>query len=180
MNYLKIGLKALILTTLTALTLASCGKGPDTPPEPEEPSANSSFVGTFTVAPGTDDAFTLEGAEIRIIVGERSTTTVADMQMLRVKFAERMPEMDITIPGLTMLSSATGDGYQLRGDGIVPTAMGGPVERYTITDLVGEISMTGATVAATPAGRKSVMTPATLTVSMMCGIYPLSFTGRLQ
>jgi len=47
----------------------------------------------------------------------------------------------------------------LSGDNIIPLAMGGEFPAYTITELTGEI------------------TPQTISCEMMCGTYPLTFSG---
>ncbi len=149
MNYLK--------TTLIAFAAAllgiSCGKD-DGPNEPDIPN-DSAYTGTFTVAPGTADAFVLEDAAIEFTLAEGGAS--AEMKMLHVRFAERMPAMDITVPGMTL--TPTAGGYAISGNGIIPLALGGEVARYTITGLTGSV------------------TAETLTFSMMCGTYPLSFSG---
>jgi hypothetical protein len=150
MNLLKIFSVALVATTL----LASCG---DDKPAPEPMPDNGNYKGTVSVAPGTDSAFTLEDAEVKFTVAEDGTT--AEIELLAVKFAVAMPfEIDMRIPGVGL--SETGKGYSVSGDGIVPTAMEGrPFEQYTITGLTGTV------------------TPETMSIKMMCGTYPLSFTG---
>ena len=49
--------------------------------------------------------------------------------------------------------------YVLAGNGIVPYAMGGPFEQFTITNLVGAI------------------TDDTMTLNFMCGEYPVTYSG---
>lgn len=101
---------------------------------------------------GGDNPYAQEN--VSVVVEEHNDSI--DLEMKKVKFAERMPEMDITIPGITV------EGTALSGDGIIPTAMGGPFPAYTITNLTGTI------------------TDKSISLEMMCGTYPLSFSGTLQ
>jgi hypothetical protein len=81
--------------------------------------------------------------------------------MLQVKFAEAMPvALDITIPGATL--TKTDNGYSISGDEIIPVAMGGPNERFKITDLEGSVSAE------------------TLSVSFVCMSFPVEFTGTVE
>ncbi len=101
----------------------------------------------------------LEDTGVELTVGTDETS--GDLKMLQVSFAKGMPVMDITVPGVAL--AETVDGYSITGDGIVPTTvMGGntvPVATYTITELVGSASARD------------------LTFVMMCGKFPLSFSG---
>ena len=154
MNRLKI-----FSIALAAAFFASCGDG-NTPPEPE-PTVDPvelKFRGDFSVAPGTDDAFTITERNIQISVVDETATIL----MLGVKFAELMPELVITIPGVTVGPANAAGTITLSGDGIVPVAMGGPFPQYTITGFEGSIDE----------GKE------TFTFSMTCGTYPVTFTGR--
>jgi hypothetical protein len=153
MNYLKI-----FSISLSILLFVSCGDDKTTPEDPELPS-NGNYVGTVSVAPGTPDAFILEDIEVVFTVSEDETT--ADIEMLKVKFADDMPlTLDMLMSGVTLDETETG--YSISGDGIVPTAMEGrPFENYTITELTGDA------------------TTESLSIEMMCGEYPLSFEGTV-
>jgi hypothetical protein len=149
MNCLKI-----FSISLAAIVLSSCGDNKSQPiPVPQ----NGNYTGTVTVAPGTADAFTLEGTEVKFTLSADKTT--ADIEMLKVKFAAAMPvSLDVLISGVTLTKTA--DGYSISGDNIVPTAMGGaPFAQYTITGLTGTV------------------TASSLTLDMMMGTYPMSFEG---
>lgn len=50
-----------------------------------------------------------------------------------VTFAPTMPAMDIVIPALNC--EKNGDAYIISGKGIVPTVMGAPMERYTMSSV---------------------------------------------
>lgn len=153
MNYFKIGLLG-----LATILFAACddNSGDDTGKTllPED----NTYVGTFVVAPDTENELTLDDAQVEFAVNENGET--ARMNMLKVKFAERMPEMDIAVPGVEL--TETDNGYSLSGEGIIPIAMGGEFPERTITGLTGRA------------------TTETLSFDMMCGDYRLIFTGSRQ
>ncbi len=145
-----------IVFLLAAVTLfaASCDKNDDgKTPGPVEVE-NGNYVGTVTVENVGAPDFTMDNVTVKVTFGDDGK---AEIKMELVKFAEMMPKMDITIPGATAVQ--TNDGVNLTGEGIVPTAMGGPFPAYTITGLTGSV------------------TPSALSFSMMCGAFPTSFTG---
>jgi hypothetical protein len=79
--------------------------------------------------------------------------------MYKVKFASGMPiKLDMVVEGVDYESYNT-DCYTISGDGIVPYAMGGPFEKFTITNLIGAI------------------TNKTFSMSFMCGEYPVTYEG---
>ncbi len=151
MNRLKTGLIAL----LVSLLFTACEKN-DPPEEPTLPD-HGAYTGTATVASGTNRELILENIEVTFTVDEAGTS--ADIEMLKVKFAAAMPlTIDMMIPGVEL--TETSSGYSISGEDIVPTYMKGtPYPDRTITGLMG------------------TATEQTLTFSMMCGTYPLSFTG---
>ncbi len=151
-------LKTITIALTSILFFAACDNG-NTPEEPTLPD-DGAYTGTFTVAPGTDDAFVLENAKVELTIDEGGTSGQIDM--LQVRFAERMPAINITIPGITLTETAKG--YSVGGEGIVPTTVmaGQTIEaaQYTITGLEG------------------VATSENFSFSMMCGpSFPVSFTG---
>ena len=78
--------------------------------------------------------------------------------MYKVKFANGMPmKLDMVVEGVTYENND--DTYTLSGDGIVPYAMGGPFEKFTITKLEGKVTDTS------------------MSLSFMCGEYPVTYTG---
>ena len=79
--------------------------------------------------------------------------------MYKVKFANGMPiKLDMVVEGV-YYTEATDGTLTLSGDGIVPYAMGGPFEKYTITNLKGEITDT------------------VMSLDFMCGEYPVTYDG---
>ena len=70
---------------------------------------------------------------------EITTSGKLNFKMYKVKFADGMPiKLDMTVEGVTCTES--NGVYLLSGEGLVPYAMGGPFEKFTITGLVGEIT----------------------------------------
>jgi len=131
------------------------------------------YGGTFNVSPGTEYEYKQENARVTLTIAADGKT--AELVMFKPKFAERMPEMDITIPGIVVSSpdagnrAATTYNYTLSGETIVPTTvMGGkvaPVAAYTMKGFSGTVSMQ------------------TITFSTKCRteapIYDLTFTGTM-
>ncbi len=146
-------LKTLALSL--ALFFVACDDNPsDTDTQSNPPDDDGTYVGTFVVAPETADEFTLNNARVEFNIN------LAEIKMLDVKFAAKMPAMNITIPGITL--DQTTDGYSISGDGLIPTTMMGgnevPVDRYTITGLTGTANETS------------------LSFEMMCGAFHVSYT----
>ena len=147
--------------TITATALLGNATETCTVTVQEPESIIHTYTGTFSVAPGTDNEADIENATVEFVIAPDGATAL--MNMLQVSFAPgRMPGMDITVPDITM-NVALRDSFTFSGEGVIPTiAIGGvatPVDRYTITGFEGEGS----------AER--------LSWRMMCGEYPLTFTG---
>ncbi|HPO48459.1 MAG TPA: hypothetical protein PLS09_06360 [Paludibacteraceae bacterium] len=84
-----------------------------------------------------------------------------DLFLKKVKFSEKMPvRIDMTIPSVTKSATDT-----LSGDSIVPWAMGGPFEKWTIRQLSGYITYA------------CDSTPLELHFEMLCGDYPVTYHG---
>jgi hypothetical protein len=145
--------KTFSIALAATFLFASCGD--DT--TPVSTPANGNYKGTVSVAPDTDNAFTLSGIEVKFTPAENGAK--ADVEMLKVKFAAAMPfELDMLISGVTL--TPTADGYSISGTDIVPTALAGQsFPQYTITDLTGTVTTTS------------------LSFDMHCGSYPVTFTG---
>ena len=137
-----------------AMLFASCENGEHNtlPPNPVE---KECYVGTLTVDQNDGTFYTQEDVKIdyEIIDGK------LNFVMYKVKFAKAMPiKLDMVVEGVDCLG-AIGN-YVLAGNGIVPYAMGGAFEKYTITELVGAI------------------TNNTMTLSFKCGEYPVTYEGK--
>ena len=137
-----------------AMLFASCENGENNT-LPTKPVEKECYVGTLTVDQNDGTTYTQEDVNIdyEIIDGK------LNFVMYKVKFAENMPlKLDMVVEGIDCLG-AIGN-YVLTGNGIVPYAMGGKFEKYTITELVGTI------------------TNSTMNLSFMCGEYPVTYEGR--
>ena len=147
-----------ILAMMAIAVLAgACDKDEPTDP-PVEPVTvtDGTYVGTLTVDQNDGTVYTQENVSIEFETEEG----IATIKMVQVSFSSRMPlKLDMTIPDITAAEAA--EGLSLSGDVIVPLAMGGPFPAYTITGLTGEA------------------TPQAISLEMMCGDYPLTFTGKI-
>lgn len=78
--------------------------------------------------------------------------------MYNVKFAEGMPiKLNMFVDGVEFKEE---DGqYTLSGNGLVPYAMGGPFEKFTITNLSG------------------TLTEESFSLEFLCGEYPVTYSG---
>ncbi len=137
-----------------AMLFASCENGENNT-LPTKPEDTECYVGTLTVDQNDGTFYTQEDVKIdyEIIDGK------LNFVMYKVKFAQAMPlKLDMVVEGVDCLG-AIGN-YVLAGNGIVPYAMGGAFEKYTITELVGAI------------------TNNTMNLSFKCGEYPVTYEGR--
>ena len=146
--------KLILGIVFSAVLFASCENGDNNtlPPNPVE---GECYVGTLKVDQNDGTFYTQEDVEVdyQIIDGK------LNFVMYKVKFAENMPlKLDMVVEGVDCLG-AIGN-YVLTGNGIVPYAMGGAFEKYTITELVGAI------------------TNKTMSLSFKCGDYPVTYQGR--
>ena len=137
-----------------SLAITSCenGENNDLPKNPVE---NSCYMGTMVVDQNDGTTFTQEEVEVDY---EISGDGKLNFVMYKVKFATGMPlKLDMVVEGVDFTET---DGvYTLSGDGIVPYAMGGPFEKFTITNLTGEIS------------------DKAMSLSFICGEYPVVYNG---
>ena len=146
--------KLILSIMFSALLFASCENGEHNtlPTQPEEAEC---YIGTLTVDQNDGTFYTQEDVKIdyEIIDGK------LNFVMYKVKFASGMPlKLDMVVEGVDCLG-AVGT-YVLAGNGIVPYAMGGKFEKYTITNLVGTINNS------------------TMSLSFKCGEYPVTYEGR--
>jgi len=144
-----------VLTILIASLLAlSCEKD-DAPLKITE---DGSYTGKLVVDQLDGTNFSAEGIKVNLIPSE--TDGYLTIEMLQVSFSSRMPiKLDMKIPNVIYIS--TSEKITLSGNNIIPIAMGGEFPAYTITNLTGELKN------------------GTLSLSMMCGSYPLTYSGSL-
>jgi hypothetical protein len=141
-----------MLLSVVISTSCTNGENNDLPKNPED---NSCYKGTMKVDQNDGTFYTQEAVEVDYEIKNGKLNFV----MYKVKFASGMPiKLDMVVEGVDYESYNT-DCYTISGDGIVPYAMGGPFEKFTITELSGEITDTS------------------MTLSFMCGEYPVTYEG---
>ena len=137
-----------------SLAITSCENGENNE-LPNNPVENSCYKGTMVVGQNDGTTFTQKEVEVDYEIGGDGKLNFV---MYKVKFATGMPlKLDMVVEGVDFTET---DGvYTLSGDGIVPYAMGGPFEKFTITNLAGEISDNA------------------MSLSFICGEYPVVYNG---
>lgn len=138
---------------LSVVMLSSCENG-DNNELPNNPVKSECYKGTMLVDQNDGTFYTQNDVEVdyEILNGK------LNFVMYKVKFAEGMPiKLDMVVEGVDCMG-AVGN-YVLAGNNIVPYAMGGPFEKFTITNLIGAIS------------------DKTFSMSFMCGEYPVTYEG---
>ena len=147
-------IKYFISLFIIALTISSCENGVENE-LPNNPVETNCYKGTMVVDQNDGTFYTQNDVEVDYEVG---ATGKINFVMYKVKFASGMPlKLDMVVEGVDFVEA---DGvYTLSGDGIVPYAMGGPFEKFTITNLEGEISNNA------------------MSLSFICGEYPVTYEG---
>lgn len=132
-------------------TACENGNNNDLPNNPDE---SKCYKGSMTVDQNDGTVYTQEGVEVDYeIKGDK-----LNFVMYKVKFANGMPiKLDMVVEGVNY--TEVNGTYTITGDSIVPYAMGGPFEKYTITNLTG------------------VITDTSFTLDFMCGEYPVTYDG---
>lgn len=132
-------------------TACENGNNNDLPNNPDE---SKCYKGSMTVDQNDGTVYTQEGVEVDYeIKGDK-----LNFVMYKVKFANGMPiKLDMVVEGVNY--TEVNGTYTITGDDIVPYAMGGPFEKYTITNLTG------------------VITDTEFTLDFMCGEYPVTYDG---
>ena len=136
-----------------SLVFVACENG-DNNALPSKPDTKECYTGTMTVDQNDGTFYTQDEVKVdyEILNGK------LNFVMYKVKFADAMPiKLDMVVEGVDCIG-AVGH-YVLAGNGIVPYAMGGPFEKFTITNLAG------------------LITDDTMTLSFMCGEYPVTYSG---
>ena len=142
-----------LILSLVSLAFVACENG-DNNALPSKPEKGECYTGTMTVDQNDGTMYTQEDVEVDYEILDGKLNFV----MYKVKFAENMPiKLDMVVEGVDCIGAA--GHYVLAGDNIVPYAMGGPFEKFTITNLVGAI------------------TDDTMTLRFMCGEYPVTYSG---
>ena len=146
-------LKLLFTLAIMSLAVVACENGNNKalPPKPEK---GECYTGTMTVDQNDGTFYTQNDVEVDYEILDGKLNFV----MYKVKFANGMPiKLDMVVEGVDCIGAA--GHYVLTGDNIIPYAMGGPFEQFTITKLTG------------------LITDDTMTLSFMCGEYPVTYIG---
>lgn len=147
-------MKHLFYLMLSAMLFVACENGENNN-LPGKPAHNSCYKGTMNVDQNDGTMYTQRNVEVDY---EFYGADKLNFVMYNVKFAKGMPlKLDMVVEGVSYTEE---DGvYILSGEGIVPYAIGGPFEKYTLTRLVGTISDDN------------------ITLSFLCGEYPVTYEG---
>jgi hypothetical protein len=137
-----------------AVLLVACDEDGKVVVTEEVPSGD--YVGQLSVDQNDGTFYDKDNVSVAFTVLDNEKEV--QLLMKQVKFAQGMPEMDVTIDSIPAAPAL--NLWALAGNNIVPKAMGGPVPKYTITDLIGTV------------------TNDSLSVRMKCGAYPLTFKGK--
>lgn len=122
----------MMMAAAACMFAAACDKedGADNNQKPggDEQQEEPEYLLTSTPLEGSKfEAFT--DTEMRFVYAPGYGTAV--LKMNRVKFAEKMPPLDIEVPGVPV-----GDDGRFAADAIVPTFVGEPMPAYTMTGFV--------------------------------------------
>ena len=121
-----------MILAFAALALLACNKE-EKEELPVAVAADYKGVATVEASSGTFDT---EDIEVNFTPSEDGAT--ASITINKIRFVPQMPvTIDVTIPNVGLTS--TKNGFQLACDNVIPLAMGGEYERYTVTNLTGTL-----------------------------------------
>ena len=128
----------MILAAMAAV-LVSCDKAETDDVKQEEVIETVSsdtvfYSGTLLANASSGDCQTPD-TKISINPSDKADST--SITIFKAKLANRMPAMDITIPGITVQKN--GNVTLISTESSVPLAMGNPFPNYTVTEFEGEI-----------------------------------------
>ena len=153
--------KTVFILAAMAAVLVSCDKAETDNVKQEEDvvTVNSDTVfysGTLLANASSGDCQT---PNTKICINPSDKADSTSITIFKAKLAQRMPAMDIIIPGITV--NKNGNVTILAADSTVPLAMGNPFPNYTVTEFEGEILNDE------------------ITFSLKFGSTPTSFSGKL-
>lgn len=152
--------KTVLILAAMAAVLVSCDKAETDNGNQEEIVTVSNdtvfYSGTLLANASSGDCQT-PNTTISINPSDKADST--SITIFKAKLAQRMPAMDIIIPGITVQKN--GDVTVLSADSTIPLAMGNPFPNYTVTEFEGEILNDE------------------ITFSLKFGSTPTSFSGKL-
>lgn len=135
-----------------------CGDDEPTKGEPEVQDNGISYAGTMVVVQQDETTYTQENV---VVDYEITDTAGLVLTFNQVAFSSKMPiKIDMTLTNVQYEKNS--ETISFTGDGIVPIAMGGPFPKYTVTNLSGTVQ------------------EETMSLSMNCGGYPVTYTGTIQ
>ncbi len=150
----------MLLCSLALVCFASCSNdnGND---KPFVDDGTYSYFGNIVVTQADNTTFTDENIKVDLVIN--GADKKVKMVINQVKFAEKMPvRLDVTADGFVF--TQTGNVLYITGDKIVPTAAGGKMEKYTITNFKGQLDLDKNEFA----------------MSMICGTDPVSYLGKAR
>ncbi len=143
-----------IALLITSFFAASCEKEE----EPLKLTEDGTYSGQLAVDQLNGTNYTSSNVQVKVTPSTSAGYITIDM--LQVSFSPKMPvKLDMKIQNVVYTS--TSEKITLSGNNIIPIAMGGEFPAYTITNLTGEIQN------------------GVLSLSMMCGSFPLTYNGTL-
>ena len=154
-NLFSLKNKSLFIALLiTSFFAASCEKEE----EPLKLTEDGTYSGQLAVDQLNGTNYTSSNVQVKVTPSTSAGYITIDM--LQVSFSPKMPvKLDMKIQNVVYTS--TSEKITLSGNNIIPIAMGGGFPAYTITNLTGEIQN------------------GVLSLSMMCGSFPLTYNGTL-
>jgi hypothetical protein len=131
--------KTVLILAAMAAVLVSCDNEETDNIKQEEDvvTVNSDSVfysGTLLANASSGDCQT---PDTRISINPSDKADSTSITIFKAKLAQRMPAMDITIPGITVQKN--GNVTLISTESSVPLAMGNPFPNYTVTEFEGEI-----------------------------------------
>jgi len=131
--------KTVLILAAMAAVLVSCDKAETDDVKQEEVIETVSsdtvfYSGTLLANASSGDCQTPD-TKISINPSDKADST--SITIFKAKLANRMPAMDITIPGITVQKN--GNVTLISTESSVPLAMGNPFPNYTVTEFEGEI-----------------------------------------
>ncbi|MBR5159077.1 MAG: hypothetical protein IKW84_05795 [Bacteroidaceae bacterium] len=129
--------KILFVMAALAAVMVSCDKQETEIENQQEIVVSNDTVfynGTLIANASSGDCQT---PDTRISINPSDKADSISITIFKAKLAQRMPAMDIIIPGITVAKN--GDVTLLSSETSVPLAMGNPFPNYTVTEFEGEI-----------------------------------------
>lgn len=131
--------KTVMILAAMAAVLVSCDKAETDDVKQEKVietviSDTVFYSGTLLANASSGDCQTPD-TKISINPSDKADST--SITIFKAKLANRMPAMDITIPGITVQKN--GNVTLISTESSVPLAMGNPFPNYTVTEFEGEI-----------------------------------------